>query len=883
MKSYFNNFLLLLLVLALAIGCSRKRNTFTSRNLHSLSTKYNVLYNGNLALQEGLSSLEQTYQDNYWEILPVERFEVIEELPAPGSKRQKNSSFERAEDKAIKAVQKHSMLIDQEEYNPQIDEAYLLLGKARYYDQRFIPALEAFNYILQFMPESDNLVAAAVWRERVNMRLDNNETAIDNLNRLLAREDLEIEDEDLATLNATLSQAYLNMDEVDQALLYMDKAANLTGNKETEGRYKFIAGQLYAETGQIDSALTYYDHVIEMHRKIPRNYYLNAFIEKVKLLEVDSTNRKSLFVLLDELEENRENRPWLDDIYSRKAILYESMDSINAAQIYYNQSLRSQGPKDRYLLGNNYLALGKISFDQDRYMQAAKYYDSSLSNYTPRSKEHRAVKKKRENIEDVITYELRRRSADSIFKVNAMTESEQATYYQSHIDKLIAAEKELEKQAEIAAANQAQNQAGVQNFNKMRSNNSSRGNQNIAPPQLGPSFKSARSRGSSNFYFYNPQTVAQGIQNFQRKWGRRDLEDNWRRKNRKKVSVEENEQDLVDENIEEEKLKPEYSVTFYTDQLISDPVMLDSIADSRDFAYYQLGVIYKEKFKRNNLAIDRFNQLLTYDPEEKLELPTYYNLYLIYDEWDLNNGSKSLSDEARIKAIQFKNKIITEYPNSRYAEILRNPNSQVVDKDGPEAVYKRLYRDYENNDFETVISEVERYATIFNGDPILPKMELLKAFSSGRLYGVEEYRKNLDYVAMSFPNSDEGKAAQKLSQDSKNLSIPNSFVDDSKLKDFKLLYKFPRGQKAEVDTLKKNIDSVFAESNYSFPVSIDVYNKENSLLIIHDLKSRLSAEGVSDLLKMSEYKIEIPFTTIATDNYEVVQAHKKLDEYLQSK
>jgi hypothetical protein len=34
-----------------------------------------------------------------------------------------------------------------EEKNFQIDEAYLLLGKARYYDQRFIPALDAFNYI----------------------------------------------------------------------------------------------------------------------------------------------------------------------------------------------------------------------------------------------------------------------------------------------------------------------------------------------------------------------------------------------------------------------------------------------------------------------------------------------------------------------------------------------------------------------------------------------------------------------------------------------------------------------------------------------------------------------------------------------------------------
>jgi hypothetical protein len=43
-----------------------------------------------------------------------------------------------AETKATKAIQKHSMNIDGGK-ETQIDEAYLLLGKSRYYDQRFIP------------------------------------------------------------------------------------------------------------------------------------------------------------------------------------------------------------------------------------------------------------------------------------------------------------------------------------------------------------------------------------------------------------------------------------------------------------------------------------------------------------------------------------------------------------------------------------------------------------------------------------------------------------------------------------------------------------------------------------------------------------------------
>jgi hypothetical protein len=55
------------------------------------------------------------------------------------------------------------MNIDGRERNFQIDEAYLLLGKARYYDQRFIPALDAFNYILYKYPNSSNIYEAKIW------------------------------------------------------------------------------------------------------------------------------------------------------------------------------------------------------------------------------------------------------------------------------------------------------------------------------------------------------------------------------------------------------------------------------------------------------------------------------------------------------------------------------------------------------------------------------------------------------------------------------------------------------------------------------------------------------------------------------------------------
>jgi len=264
---------------------------------------------------------------------------------------------------------------------------------------------------------------------------------------------------------------------------------------------------------------------------------------------------------------------------------------------------------------------------------------------------------------------------------------------------------------------------------------------------------------------------------------------------------------------------------------------------------------------------------LLYEPEEKLELPALYNLYLIYSE---------SGDAAFAKAQQLKNTILNDYPDSRYAQILRNPNEKLDTDSSPEGVYKRLYRNYQNEEFATVITEVEKYTTVFNGDAIIPKMELLKAFSTGRLYGVEEYRKGLDYVALSFPNSDEGKAAQKLSQESKKLTTSNAFVDESKLDNFKLIYKFPNAQVEQMQATVESINGVISEKNYNFPVSIDVYDKDYRLLTIHGFKSSLAAEGLKDLLFESEDKIDLALIPIATKNYEVIQAYKNLDTYLQN-
>ncbi len=50
-----------------------------------MSTKYNVLYNGNIAFDEAKENLDKAYEDNFWERLPIEPLKIEEDfIPMPG-------------------------------------------------------------------------------------------------------------------------------------------------------------------------------------------------------------------------------------------------------------------------------------------------------------------------------------------------------------------------------------------------------------------------------------------------------------------------------------------------------------------------------------------------------------------------------------------------------------------------------------------------------------------------------------------------------------------------------------------------------------------------------------------------------------------------------
>lgn len=817
-------------------SCSRKKNKFLNRQWHSVGTTYNVLYNGVVSLEAGKAAVLSTFKDNYWELLPVEQMQIVGSTEA--FVKAPNPDFERAEEKAIKAVQKHSMVFKGKEKNKKIDEAYLLLGQSRYFDQRFIPALDAFNQILLKYPSSDQINTAKVWKAKTNLRLENNSLVITSLLDLMNTEDLN--DSDLSLATATLAQAYINVNALDSAVHTIKKAASVAPTHEQQGRYHFIEAQLYNKLSKLDSANLALDKVIALNRKIPRAYLINAQLEKIKNYEIDTINRAEILGYLTDLQNDRENRSFLDKIFYRIGLFHieDSKDSL--AVDNFNKSLRNMKDDDR-LAALNYENIANIYFQSSKYAQAEAYFDSTMQNLKPRTKIFRSIKRKRDNLKELVQYENVVNVNDSILQIAQLSDKEQIDFFENYIAQL---KLEEEKKLAVSARDKRMQTTAI----------------------------TVDLKENSKFYFYNPTSLAYGKNNFRTIWGNRPLEDDWRLSDKTtQNNLSEDEQIKLavkqTKNPQSEKEK----VAYYISKIPSTTQEIDSLRQERNHALFQLGHLYKDKFSDYELAVQNFSRLLQNQPEDRYILPSKYNLYKLYGLMGNVEFSRRL-----------KREIIDNYPKSRYADILLEPGTQITTSaNSAEDVYKQLYEMFSAQSYVALIKACDREILRFEGDLITPKIAFLKTAAIGRLNGFKQYKKELDQLVLNYPNSPEGVAAQELL----NTLIPNlensaSFVEDSSHFKFKIVFPFNAINQEEIETFFEAMQREIKTVKYfDLTASIDVYSPEKTFVVVHGLKSKSGALGFAELLENKDIILSKEYFGISSINYKTLQIHKNLETY----
>lgn len=700
-------------------SCSTKKDSFINRNYHAISTKYNVLYNGKNAFEKGVEELNSKYIDDFSEVLPIEPLKV-ETLGIPGANNNSNTSmeaFETAEEKAVKAIQKHSMVIKQREHNPQIDDAYLLLGKARYYSKRFVPALEAFNFVLSTYPDADLINETKIWQAKAQIRLANEEQAIKNLEQLLQNSNLD--NYIVENAHTALAMAYTQMRNLTKVKHHLNKATASKENASQTARNLFVLGQIYQQQNQLDSANIAFNKVIDL-KKVPYKYIIHSKIQKAK----NNLQNNAEFELDEELKKllkNRDNRPYFDLIYYQLGNMEAEKDTENAIA-YYQKSL-IHNVENQLQKELSYQALGNIYFNKAQFITAGKYYDSILQITTqPETKRIRQLTRKRESLDDVILFENVRKYTDSVLQLVAMSPEAQTAYFTDYVNQLKLEQEELE----LKRANKKQRNSGFLGF-----------------------VKSKKDSNSGQWYFYNNQTVGFGAQEFRAIWGDRKLEDNWRLSDKSPLT----------RNIENYNMVPtpianaeKYNIETYLKLIPTSEVEIDSIKTLRNNAYYKLGIVYKDQFNEPKLAIKRFEKLLTYNPPTDLALPTKYHLYKAYSTIDAN------------KSAIYKNDIVGNYPNSKYAQIIVNPEAYSTDNSANEAEneYIGMFFEYKEGSYSSVIEKTANAIVTYEGKPIAAKFALLNAYAIGKLNGIEAFKEALTKVSINYPNTNEAKKALEL-------------------------------------------------------------------------------------------------------------------------
>ena len=820
-----------MLVAILLAACSRKKDKFLNKNFHSLTTKYNFLFNGNNLYAEGLSDLENDIRENFWNLIPIEKFKYYDL-----DDEERETNFTRSEEKATLAIQKHSMNVDGKERNPIMDQAYFLLGKSRYYDNRFIPALEAFNYILYKYPTSEYINKVKIWKEKINIRLDQNKYAIDNLKELLEEENLLTEEKSIA--NSYIAQAFINIEEIDSATHYLKKSNQQHKNITNNLRKTFLLAQLYQDLSISDTAYTLYSEIIDLHRKIPREFYINSFIKRSMV--TDSIDAEIAELKL--LTENFENNNFADIIFYqiamlnlKKANLTEELDSNqldSLAVINFNKSLRSD-PDDEILIAKNYRELAELNFRNKEYLKAGLYYDSTLSELNTRSREFRRIKKKRENLDDLIFYETLSSDLDSIINLVKMSDDQREEYFNTYILKL-QAQKEQSKQK-----------------------NKNYGNSN--------SLDSNVNSDLALFYFYNQTAVAFGKNDFKNRWGNRRLEDNWRWSISPSSKADKKAKNN-DVSINKDSI---FSVNYYIGLIPKDPLIIDSINNQRNNAYFRLGAIYKDQFEEYYISNNKLFSLLENQPLNSLIPPSKYFIYKNFLELDSLN-----------QAEQFRNDIIVNHSDTKYATILLDPKSAIGNVQNAIEVYQELYSKYNQQNYLKVIQECDENILNFNGEPIVTKFEFLKALAIARLYGFKEYEKALKFIKMNYSSTLEGKEAELILSEILPTIKNEEFLENKLSDNYKIIYTFETKSEELIDNQIKELKLYIDNVDYlDLRVSEDFYNNIITFVVVHGLKSYDGSLGLTERLGNSIDIQADSFFVISSDNYKTIQIHKNLDKF----
>jgi tetratricopeptide (TPR) repeat protein len=852
-------------------SCSTKKNTVVSRAYHNVTARYNGYYYSCENINDGVYKIEKDNKENFERLLPVYIY------PAPDKAKSTFPEFDKAIKKSTFCIQRHA--IKDKKGNEittagkWIDNNWINIGISQFYKREFFSAIQSFEYVVSAYNKSKDKYTAMIWLIKSYNEIGSVSSAEPLISFLKNEKKLprEVSNE----LPVVMADYYIRRGQNTEASTRLMEATRnntpiLGVPKKKRARYAFITAQLFEQAKDHKRAIEQYKKTIKLKPNYEMVFY--SKIRMARLLDVKRNNSEKTKKELLKMSKEFKNNEYYDVIYYTLGDIEEKEHNQEKALYYYKRSVQTSvsNPNQKAL---SYLKLGEINFDLTNYQPAEAYYDSAVTTLSKDHPDYKLILARKKTLETLVGYIKTINREDSLQRIAKMSSAEQDAF----IDRLIRKKEDDDERARREESVKRSNNLGGNGLNNDLSNK---------PQDL------AFGKGVS-FYFYDPNTIAFGVSDFVKRWGNRKLEDNWRRSN-KALSVEipvEGQKDTALASAVKSKDPVKMREAYKKDLPLSDSLVRKS--NSRIIkAYYMMGSVYKEELHNTKKTIATFEELNTRFPTNRYLLNTYYTMYRSY-----------LDAKNEPKAEYYKEKILTEFPDSEFALLIRNPkyaeerNSQ---KSEVEAFYAEVYNSYHDNNYAKALAQSREGISKFGKNDYLPKFEFIKSLSLGKVKGVDSMEASLKMLVAQFPGSEVTPTANDILLSIKKQKNPESIkpVENNVQKGdtFSLNFEsthflvavMPDNNKA-VTEFKANLGSFNTTyySGKSFDMSSNLFGSNRQMVI---LKSFANAKEImpyyenlakdKDVFKGEELKKEsVILLPISADNLQFLYKKKNPESY----
>ena len=730
----------IILVTLVLAGCSAEKNTGASRFYNSLISKYNIWFNGNEAYKAGVKKVISTHRDDYSQLLPVF------EYSAPESARAATSDMERAVQKASKVIALHSITAKPEdkgrrspgdrneefynrrEYNEWVDDSWLLMAKAQFYQKNFMAARSSFSFAISIATDPDLVTEARIWMARIQseegsyteaLRLLQEAATPENLSRPLR-----------AMYYSTRADIALRQKRYGDAVEPLTMAIENAGSNETKVRLTYLLAQVCRAAGDNNLSTRYFRQVMRMNP--PYDLKFNAGINLAGVTDLSHGDADDLMKTLRKMLKDSKNKDYLDQIYFALGELEQRMGNTDEALKLWSQAAASSTVNTRQK-ARSYLALAEHYYDVPEYMKAWLYYDSASYLIDNRFPDYDFISRRTTDLSEYAGFHTVVVTEDSLRRVAEMSAADR--------DALIAGvirgiEEEMTRQRAGDGGDRYNMGQYYENEQRYRGAISAEG----------------------GWYFYNQAALTFGRTEFRRRWGDRRLEDNWRRANKARSafapgSVNENESQGA--NGDSAGVAPERTKEYYLRNLpLTDSLMTLSVRRSAE-ALLGEGKILASRLNDTVTAAASLEKAAATGGDDNLKAEALYELYRLLRTVDPARAERRRAE------------LLASYPDSEYALILSDPDYMNRHRELSTRAtksYEAAYLAFTEEKYAEAKAICEEALRLYQGEELIPRFMLLNAMATGALEGELAYKASLDSLVAKFPATPEGKRAAEITE-----------------------------------------------------------------------------------------------------------------------